>query len=157
MKIISLREFILKIERAKEYPIGTRYFKVYEYTKFLGRKLEMWMFHPVDDINRIMKEPTDYDFWLKGNFNHNANKNWQNKCEQYQKALKKVLFKGGVYVDRQPSRSYNSYDIGDKKIFYDANTSFNNSCGLIVEDLAGLGVALTENGIKKFKKLFLCC
>lgn len=52
----------------------------------------------------------------------------------------KRIFTTGRYENVQPSREWNYYHIGGKKIFQDSNTETNCSLGLKVSDLTRLGI-----------------
>ena len=55
-----------------------------------------------------------------------------------------AVFIGGQYVDRQPSSHWNTFEIKNKVVFQDSNGRKNNSLGLKVSDLCGLGVLYND-------------
>jgi hypothetical protein len=56
----------------------------------------------------------------------------------------KRIFECGKYIDRQPSTSFNTYEVNGVVLFADSNTQRNVSRGLKVNDLTTLGILYNE-------------
>lgn len=56
----------------------------------------------------------------------------------------KRIFECGKYIDRQPSTTFNTYEVNGVVLFADTNTKRNVSRGLKVSDLTKLGILYNE-------------
>lgn len=156
MILTSIAVFVLQqYEKLSQVPSQTEaiecILKIKNYTEFLLQPLSLGMFVPVDDQGNVLKEPEEYQRWLDAikinQFNYYAD-GWEG-CKEYHEAKEKVLFKGAVYNDLQPSTQFNYWSINGKKIFIDRNGYPNSPIGLKGEDLTGLDIELTETAIKQ--------
>jgi len=85
MKLIGMTDFVLE---QKDSYYNQRFFKIEKYANFLKQPLELWMFVPCDEDDKIMSEPNDY-MADKGYF------------DKYQQAKERCLFKGFEYCESQ--------------------------------------------------------
>lgn len=86
---------------------------------------------------------------------HEVNENFVNDVVDYATFLdskityemfegEKRIFECGKYINRQPSTSFNTYEVNDVVLFADTNTQRNVSRGLKVNDLTTLGIFYNE-------------
>ena len=153
-KLIPMTEFVIQ-EWKKDIYTDDFARIVYNYANFLKEPLKLEMFVPCDEDGKFLQEPEliykEYNPYEEAQPEYDLS-----ECENYKKALEKVLFKDFVY-------KRNIYEITKDKL----SVSFQNGCinihvqisefrgsytfGDTIEDFTKYGLELTENAKKQLK------
>jgi len=89
-KLINMVDYILKFNKdfLESDEFEETYVGVYDYAVFLNQPLKLEMFVPCDNKGNVLKEPIEDEYNL-GDIHAGY---FRQECEQYQQALKKVIF-----------------------------------------------------------------
>lgn len=136
MKLISMTDFVIKVEEDANFYCETQYNKIVKYARFLKQSLTLGMFVPCDDQGNVLKEP---EGWRSGECDI-KDCDYPCKCEQYKKEKGKVLFKGFELFEDSKGKylksSYDAFEIG----YLDRAPNV---------EYAAIGYELTESAIKQ--------
>jgi hypothetical protein len=116
--------------------------KVLKFVRFLALKLQLWMFIPCNSKGEPLEEPFDYGIYKHGI--RGGNEEWNNQCQEYQKAKDRCLFKG---FEISPSK--HNIVIGNERIKLVYNTKLKSFSPIkSIQNLTNK-VELTPEGIKQ--------
>ena len=149
MKLIKCSDYVIEVASVKMESGETvggqiikEYYSLVDYSNFLKRPLELGMFIPTDKEGNVLGEPEVMTFICV--------ESQSEYLKQYQEAKDRVLFKGCVYNDYQPSTKFNDWTINGFVIARETNGGVAIK-HLTIEDLCELGLELTESAIKQLK------
>lgn len=94
MKLIGLIDLVLDQKTLNPFKeVEERLSRIYEYAQLLKQPIELWMFLPCDEEGNVLKEPEDYQAYLKYGTLLQVNSFRLELCKEYQKGLDRILFK----------------------------------------------------------------
>jgi len=100
-KLISTDELNLELWKTDLYS-DLKWSKSLAHTRFLTQPLKLEMFVPCDDKGNVLEEPNvmakEFDSGTSDISDDSGAEKYIISCDQYQQALKKVLFKGFEYI-----------------------------------------------------------
>lgn len=151
MKLIKMTDFVenlrdemiecspLNSEKTKEY-----FDKVFFYNNFLKMNLNLGMFIPCDENFNILKKPNHYRRFISKEYlneNPKMSEKWVEKCEEYKKSERKILFKDFQFFIEEGGEkcvAIEGFVLPIEVLF-----------GMKVEDISDNGIELTNYAIKR--------
>ena len=176
MRLISMTDFVLQrdITDVKQRD------SIVKYANFLKQPLKLEIFVPCDEFGNVLEEPkkeyfevrvnakcSDWDYLFNNEdkvIGYYDSKLFNNALKIYKKSKEKVLFENAVFFETKPHfntkrilislnnnptfRIYNQFNYSDGSI---EKQYFPNNENLIIEDLVGHDLQLTENAVKQIE------